>query len=117
MTIDITEILVSILGVITTIIAVMVIPYIKSKLSAEQEEKLAYWVDVAVMAAEGLFKQSGMGDEKFEYVMNFLEAKGLGADFEEIEALVEASVYQLINQFKEVEYDESEEVIDDGYLE
>ena len=102
MTIDITQIINWLIYLIFLIISGILIPLIKQKLTTEQEKNLAYWVDVAVMAAEGMFTQTGMGEVKYEYVLNFLAKKGFKADLDEVEAMVESSVYQLINQFKEV---------------
>ena len=103
MSIDLTQIIIAILGVIVSIISLMIIPRIKLKLTTEQQENLAYWIDIAVMAAEGIFTQTGMGAAKYQYVIDFLEKKGFKIKEDEIKALVESSVYQLINQFKEVD--------------
>lgn len=51
--------------VLTGIISVYVIPIIKKFM-----EK--YWVKIAVQAAEKIYQESGMGEIKYEYVVNFL---------------------------------------------
>lgn len=51
--------------VLTGIISVYVIPIIKKFM-----EK--YWVKIAVQAAEKIYQESGMGEIKYEYVINFL---------------------------------------------
>lgn len=105
MEIDITKIVELVVYLVVAILGGVAIPLIKRKLTTAQQENLKYWVEVAVMAAEGLYKQSGMGDLKFKYVVNFLESKGFTVNTQEIKTLVEASVYDLINQFKTVEDD------------
>ena len=51
--------------VLTGIISVYVVPIIKKYM-----EK--YWVKIAVQAAEKIYQESGMGEIKYEYVVNFL---------------------------------------------
>lgn len=51
--------------VLTGVISVYVIPIIKKFM-----EK--YWVKIAVQAAEKIYQESGMGEIKYEYVVNFL---------------------------------------------
>lgn len=51
--------------VLTGIISVYVIPIVKKFM-----EK--YWVKIAVQAAEKIYQESGMGEIKYEYVINFL---------------------------------------------
>lgn len=51
--------------VLTGVISVYVLPIIKKFM-----EK--YWVKIAVQAAEKIYQESGMGEIKYEYVINFL---------------------------------------------
>lgn len=104
--IDITEIIVAVIGLISAAIGALLVPYINSKWSAEKQNNLAYWVDVAVSAAEGIFTASKSGADKYEYVIEFLEQKGLYFDEAEVAALIESTVYNTINKFK---YKETEE--------
>ena len=97
---DITQILVSLLGLVTTVVGTLLVPYLKKKLNAQQQANLAYWVGVAVSAAEGIFNYSQAGKEKYAYVVQFLKDKGLTFQEEEIRALIESAVYNTINQFK-----------------
>ena len=101
MSFEITDIIKCIVYLLFLIFAGILIPLVKRKLSDAQRENLSYWVDVAVMAAEGIFKQSGMGEAKYNYVISFLEKKGFKINADEIKALIESSVYELINQFKD----------------
>lgn len=103
MTVDITEIIVNVLGLLVTIATVFIIPYIKKNLTKQERDNLAYWVEVAVLAAEGMFTNTKLGKEKYEYVINFLHSKGLKFNEDEVKVLIESAVYELINQFKERE--------------
>ena len=91
---DITGILEIALALISAIITTFVIPVIKEKLSETKREKLRFWVDVAVKAAEQLYG-SKTGQQKKEYVVSFLLSKGIVFDVDEVTALIESSVYKL----------------------
>lgn len=96
---DLTSILQAVIGVVAVLITVYVIPWLKRKLTAEQQAELAGWVSIAVAAAEQLYNGQGRGAEKKEYVMSFLRSKGytvdVGAMADAIDALIEAAVYEL----------------------
>lgn len=59
--------------VIGAVITGILIPYIKTKISAIQMEKIVKWVAKAVQAAEVLFDTPKSGEEKREYVINFID--------------------------------------------
>lgn len=59
--------------VIGAIITGFLIPLIKSKTSSEQLKKIVEWIGNAVNAAEILFNVPKSGDEKREYVINFID--------------------------------------------
>lgn len=90
-------------GIITILVALVtmfVVPYIKSKLSAEDLKEIVKWVKIAVQAAEMIFKESGMGAKKKEYVKDFLESHGIKYDSEQIDALIESAVLELKKEIK-----------------
>lgn len=97
--VDITTVLQAGLGLIATLITAFIIPWIKSKLSAEKQAMLAYWVDKAVAAAEQRLKGTGRGSEKLAFVVAFLESKGytinLKETTDEIWLMIEAAVLAL----------------------
>jgi LL-H family phage holin len=92
---DLTPILNAIITLIVSIITVFVIPWLKEKIEAEQLEKYKEWVTIAVRAAEQIYKGTGRGAEKKEYVMSFLQSKGLAVDMDSIENMIEAAVLEL----------------------
>lgn len=77
------------------VITAIVIPYIKSKTTAQQQAEINAWVKVAVAAAEQIYTGSGRGEEKKAYVLNWLAEHGVTLDEERINALIEAAVYDL----------------------
>ena len=93
--IDLTDIFYAIITLIIAIVTTFVIPYIKSKMSTERFETIQSWVKVAVQAAEMIYAESGMGDVKKEYVMEFLNARGYDIDYDALNNLIEAAVLEL----------------------
>lgn len=94
---DITPIIEAVAALIAVIITAVVIPYIKSKTTTQQQSQINAWVKIAVAAAEQIYKGSGRGEEKKEYVINWLEERGFTLDEDEVDALIESAVYELNN--------------------
>lgn len=97
---DYTMLFEGILTVLFALVIMYVIPWIKSKLTAEELADIIKWVKIAVEAAEMIFKESGMGEKKKEYVKDFLESHGIKYDAEQIDALIESAVLKLKKEFK-----------------
>ncbi|MFA5659559.1 MAG: phage holin, LLH family [Oscillospiraceae bacterium] len=76
-------------------ITVILIPLIRAKLTEAQNQKLTMWVNVAVAAAEQLFRESGAGEKKKLYVLGFLQSKGYTYDSDTIDVMIEAAVKNL----------------------
>lgn len=93
--VDLTPIITAVLTLIFSLITAFLIPYIKTKVSAEQFATIKLWVQVAVQAAEMLYVGSGRGEEKKKYVIKFLNSKGFTLNAEEIENLIESAVLEL----------------------
>lgn len=94
---DITAIVQALITLITALITTFALPYIKERLSVSKLEKLSFWVETAVKAAEQIFG-SKTGLQKKEYVVNFLLSKGIVVDIDEVTALIESSVYKLTKE-------------------
>ena len=93
MNIDIiVKVLIPILGAILTY---LIVPFLKSKTTKEQRENIYFWVQVAVQAAEMIYKEKGQGKLKKEYVVDFLISKGINITIQELDVLIEAAVKEL----------------------
>lgn len=92
---DITPIVEAVVALIGVVITCIVIPYIRSKTTAQQREELNAWIKIAVAAAEQLYQGSGRGEEKKQYVLEWLEDHNITVDEDRIDALIEAAVYEL----------------------
>ena len=93
--VDLTPIITAVLTLIFSLITAFLIPYIKAKTTDEQFNTIKLWVQVAVQAAEMLYVGSGRGEEKKQYVIEFLKSKGFTLNTEEIENLIESAVLEL----------------------
>lgn len=92
---DITTIIEAVFALAAAVITAIVIPYIKSRTTAQQQAEINAWVKIAVSAAEQIYTGSGRGEEKKAYVLNWLAEHGITMDEERINALIEAAVYDL----------------------
>ncbi len=103
---DITQILLGLIFILGGIAILVVWPYIKAHVSAEQLNLLAGIAQTVVFAAEKIFGAK-MGTDKLAYALNLakrlLEAKGLTFDEDVIRAAIEAQVEKLNLDQKAVE--------------
>ena len=76
-----------IIPLLCTVITAYIIPYLK-------EKKLYNAVKTAVQAAEQIYKESGMGEQKFEYVKSWLNEK-FSVSADDLKKIIESAVYEL----------------------
>ena len=94
-TIDITPIINAAIALIGAAVSVFLIPWIKSKTTAEQRKELIAWAKIGVAAAEQIYVGQGRGDEKKQYVLELLKSKGFDLNEESVNNAIEAAVKQL----------------------
>ena len=92
---DLTPIVNAVIALIAAIITTFLIPWIKSKIDAAKLAQIVEWVGIAVRAAEQIYNESGMGEKKKQYVLDFLASKGFTLDPNSINAMIEAAVKNL----------------------
>lgn len=92
---DLTPIVNAVIALIAAIITTFLIPWIKGKIDAAKLAQIVEWVGIAVRAAEQIYNESGMGEKKKQYVLNFLADKGFTLDPNSINAMIEAAVKNL----------------------
>ena len=90
--IDITQIVVALIGLLSALITYRLIPWIKANATEKQQAIIRLAVQTAVYAAEQIYG-SGNGEEKFKYVIDWLHVRGYDVD----KAEIEAAVYELLN--------------------
>lgn len=59
---DITTIIEAAAALVAAVITAVVIPYIKSQTTAQQQAEINAWVKIAVTAAEQIYRGSGRGE-------------------------------------------------------
>lgn len=90
-TIDITPIVNAAIALIGAGVSVFLIPWLKSQTTEAQRKELTAWVKIGVAAAEQLYKGAGRGEEKKQYVIDFLKQKGFKVDEESVINAIEAA--------------------------
>lgn len=65
---DITPIVKALFALMGAVVVYILIPYIKSKSTVEQQQSINGWIKIAVSAAEQLYAGSGRGEEKKTYL-------------------------------------------------
>lgn len=92
---DITIIIEAVLMLIAAVITAVVVPWIKSRTTAQQQVEINTWVRIAVAAAEQIYTGTGRGAEKKAYVVSWLREHGVAVDADKLDAMIEAAVYAL----------------------
>ena len=92
---EITPIVIAFVSMVFAIIGIFLIPFVKSKVGEEKFKDISKWVRIAVNAAEQIYNESGMGEVKKEYVLEFLKKRGITMDIDSVDALIESEVYKL----------------------
>ena len=93
MNIDITQIVVAVIGLLGIVITSVVVPLIKSKLTNSQWETIKNYALAGVKAAEIIFNAQGKGEEKLEWVSKYIEAQckahGIKIDMDTVRVAIE----------------------------
>ena len=89
------QVLQVILALVSLVITGMLIPLIKTKISKDKLEKALVVTEIAVKAAEQIYKETGQGVIKKKYVIDYIKKSGLNLTDDEINALIESAVKEL----------------------
>ncbi len=104
-TIDITPIIEIIITLLGTIVTLIVIPWLKSKLDSNQWNNLNEYAIVFVKTAEMLFKGTNLGKDKKKWVVEKLtaiaEEHNLSFSADAIEAAIENAVKNMNDDKKD----------------
>lgn len=106
MNIDITQIVVAVIGLLGLVVTSVLVPLIRTKINAEQWETIKSYALAGVQAAEILFNAQGKGEEKLEWVSKYIEAQcaahGIKIDMDTVRIAIE-------NAWKDLGLDHSTE--------
>lgn len=101
MQIDLTGISVAIVVLLTGLVIKFLIPVFNGKVDADTRNEIFFWVKIAVEAAEMVFKGTGLGAAKKQYVKEFLEEHGFKLDEKELDLAIESAVFEMKNAIKD----------------
>lgn len=100
--IDVTQIVVTLIGLLGIVITVLVAPLIKAKTTTVQWTNIASWTQTAVQAAEVIYKGSGRGAEKRDYVLEWVKTeankRGMKIDTDTIRVALEDAWKQMTRE-------------------
>lgn len=92
---DLTPILTALIALIGAIITYYIIPLLKGKISADKWQEIVKWVMIAVKAAEQMKAAGLIVVPKKDFVTAFLKDQGITITDEELDALIEAAVFEI----------------------
>lgn len=85
--VDLTPIFQAVIALLASLVTLKLIPWIKARTTAQQQEMLRATTSILVYAADQMFKATE-GKQKLMYVKGKLAEKGYHVEVEEIEAAV-----------------------------
>ena len=92
--IDLTPIFQAIIALLAALVTYKLIPWIKSKTTAQQQANISALAKVAVYAAEQLYG-AGQGDKKLEYAREILMSAGFNVNTDVLRAEIESAVHNM----------------------
>lgn len=105
MNIDITQIVVAVIGLLGLVVTSVLVPLIRTKINAEQWDTIYNYAVAAVQAAE-IIIGAGKGAEKFAWAKEYIEAQckahGIKIDMDTVQVVIE-------NAWKDLGLDHSTE--------
>lgn len=95
------NILLALISLLGTIIVAVLVPYVRSKTTKEQRDKVEYWTDKAVKAMEIFYEGNPkQGPIKKETVIEFIVEMGIKIPEKQLSVLIDAIVKEM-NDAKE----------------
>lgn len=92
MNIDITQIVVAVIGLLGLVVTSVLVPLIRTKINAEQWDTIYNYAVAAVQAAE-IIIGAGKGAEKFAWAKEYIEAQckahGIKIDMDTVQVAIE----------------------------
>ena len=93
--VDLTPLIRAAITLMAALITYRLVPWIKARTTEQQQANLAALTSTLVYAAEQLFG-ANRGAEKLAYVTDILRKRGYDVDSQEVLAVVEAAVNQMV---------------------
>lgn len=94
MQIDMTQIVLAAIGLLSAVVTSFLIPLLKSKLTAQQLDGLKAAAKIAVFAAEQLYVPEQWAEKK-KYAQQLLQEQGYDINTDKVDAAIESAVKEL----------------------
>lgn len=94
MQIDLTQIALAIISLLSTIITAYIIPQLRNK-------RIRSLIMTGVKAAEKKYEEPGMGEKKNEYVKRYLASKGYVLSMEEVDLMIDSALFDIEHALSE----------------
>ena len=95
MSMDVTQVVVALIGLIGVLLSTVIVPLIKAKTTAQNWNNAMFWVKMAVQSAEQIYTGTGMGQKKKEFVEDFLAKHNIQLDAGQLDVAIEAAVLEI----------------------
>lgn len=92
-----------VLSIVSVLITGVLVPLLKQKYGREKILTVMEAVDIAVKAAEQIYKEAGQGNLKKQYVLTRLNEQGFKVTEKDLDDMRKASVLELNKWKKEIE--------------
>ena len=84
-----------VLSIVSVLVTGVLVPLLKQKYGREKVLSVMEAVDIAVKAAEEIYKETGQGDLKKQYVLMRLNEQGFKVTEKDLDDMRKASVHEL----------------------
>lgn len=91
-----------VLSIVSVLVTGVLVPLLKQKYGREKVLSIMEAVDLAVKAAEQIYKETGQGDLKKKYVLMRLNEQGFKVTEKDLDDMRRASVLELNRWKKEI---------------
>ena len=95
MTIDMTQVIVALIGLAGVVLSTVIIPLVRAKTTKQNWDNAMFWVKLAVQSAEQIYNGTNMGEKKKEFVQKFLEEHNINLDEKQLDVAIEAAVQEI----------------------
>lgn len=104
---DITQLVIGVIGICVLFVTMVILPLARAKFGNENVEEFLRWVKIGVQAAEQIYAITD-GEQKKKYVLEFLDSKGYDINEDEVDKAIEAAVLELHTAMYGVTYERAE---------
>ena len=95
MTIDMTQVIVALIGLAGVVLSTVIIPLVRAKTTKQNWDNAMFWVKLAVQSAEQIYTGTGMAEKKKEFVEKFLAEHNIQLDSAQLDVAIEAAVKEI----------------------